>query len=561
MSVVQSILRFFRKYGALPHLSGNLLENPCLEHNFPRSSSAVDIPSAFGNTILYAPGWYDFGAYDNGRIQAPEGLSLYDMSTDAHGVKILQYQDKVKGLCQAVFRAKQLRGRKVRISGRYRINNADGSGVTGISVWLKGDPRKILTSDWQSVNVGGGNPSPRTNVLGLGGAADVGHIIRMTNNTGSDVYGDGEELFNRVFDWWDVGPKGTVGAGEGLIEIGGPSGEEGCEQCDDGGAGFPQPMSVWYLDDAFVDDPTSGTEMRLHSETQVGTGAHSFEAFIDVPDNGSLFAEGDVWLCVFPCDPVTGVGSMGGTAEITLQSISLQVVLDGEGGEDIIEGTLTPSSGLQYGFGGRARRYMMQYPIYVPCNVPMSEIPSIAQGSTPDADSVDYTAVYYSSAIGDGISYIWFDRTAGQTTIQTTAQQHVLPPASVVTRAAFAYDIDINPGIMEMRLRQRLSYTPGNGIDPWDHNMEIVDLSRSIDAVAYTGTDNHQAERAYRNKIGQFWPHWPATAQTIEADGKLASAIPEMTIRLPVGADFKIKGLYMEVFIDPRLHHFMWTRW
>jgi hypothetical protein len=546
MSLGQSIQRFLAKSGlAKQNLSANLMINPSFEHTLPEG--LVTIPTA-ANTFGYASGWFNFGVKSAGEILPPGSYATNPMtSVDDNGVRIRQYQDQLYGLCQQVFRGKSLSGRRIKVSGAYTIEAQDGSSKTGISVWLKskkGNASATLPLDWHREDFGSGAPAVRYNVIELTGKVGVvQHIIRMTNAGVGETYNNHEEIFNRAFDWWDDGPFGiNITAADAFIGLEGPSGDEGV-------LGY-QNVKIWYLDEDFTDAGASG-QVRVHSEVQAGTGTlHYFEEYFDVPSGlggaGELFEDDDVWLVVMPCDPLTGVGSMGGNAEIAIWALSLQIVLEDVEAEDQILPIQLGEAAGPYNPAGLTKRYMLRYPMYRPSIYPLNSVPDIVVDA---ADAADFSGVSIEYTVNSNF----------QTRVVPPAGQRVswckqptLPPGSVVTKARFQ-QVDNVGSIGAAKLMQRLSYTPTNEATGTWRTIDVVNFGTAITGSA------EQTQEAHRNMTGVYWPE-SAAGTVIESDGKFAAADHWFKFDVANPNDQEVLGNFMEVLVDPRWYSGMWKK-
>ena len=357
MSIAQTIVRVLQRAGLMrPVLSPNLLTNPLFEHieTAVGASNVIELPTMFEKTFACAPGWYDFGGITEGEVDDPPNPTVGALPTAfaQSGVKVVQYTGRTKGLCQKVFRGPILQGRRVRISGRYRVIGTVTDGLTGLSSWLKSDKQNYSLYGWGKAawtSQGNTEPPTRYNYVRFENQ-DIQHVIRLTNSSNVN-YEDGEELLVRAFDWWGYGdtdvisstPAADIDSNDGYIAFGGASAEPGVLD--------QQAVRVWYLDSTFDGVPANGTQ-ELYTETQTSTGTYHFETFVDIDAAAGLFEDNEVWVVVMPVNPAD-VGSMTHNAEIVLQHLSMEIVLDSDDVEDQLLGAaLNQANHLPFGHAG-----------------------------------------------------------------------------------------------------------------------------------------------------------------------------------------------------------------
>jgi hypothetical protein len=142
----------------LTKTTGNLVENPFLEHFAREGISGLQVASYHGSVFTYAPGWFAFGSYPATQlVTIPQAQQLKnpfltpdqpgEESRQKSGIEIAHFgtntqpgYDNIGGLVQRLRISKPLLGKKVRVSGCYLVRE-ESILPTGMSVWLKGEVR------------------------------------------------------------------------------------------------------------------------------------------------------------------------------------------------------------------------------------------------------------------------------------------------------------------------------------------------------------------------------------------------------------------------------------
>lgn len=513
--------------------TGDLLVNPFLEHldRITAYVSNVNLTEFF-NTMQIVPGWYDFtpddasastdvtwptvGDNENPWETGTRVGTPVSTSHPSNGARLKQPQNTLRGLCQPIYRASALRGKKVRISGVYSIKE-DPDNLVGISLWLKSDKQSVAvnnTTDW----IAGGRGYDSIDLPGTTGK--VHHIIRMS---GDADYGEGEELFNRAFDSWDPN-----GAGVDRIVLGGPAANQGI------GANGRQAMTVWYLGENF----SAGTGIaELYSEkNQVADDTlRYFEAVVEVPDEANLFEDDDCWFVLFPVAPAD-IGSMTGDAQIDLWAVSLEFIAD-DSAEDRLKSKLlshayTPNP-IGYGLGGLPARWLLRYPIYQFSMYPLRL--TTAQRSVGTG-----TLVFTDPEVEHNVEYTPISSSTG-----VVFAQDPLPPGSCVIGAEARYVTGVTT--VSVYLMQ--------------HNNDILSASepalKIIEDTMTSGSGVNTFD-AFRNRIGLAWPD--TVVGVIEGSAKLSAADVYLYLEGAGVSLVEYQGRYLAALVDPRWGYAEWGR-
>ncbi len=513
------------KASDLPVLVGpNLLINPVFEHIITKrgASGTMALPTAFSDTFQYAPGWYDWGGENCGSLGQPNPASQQYNPFRAgancdSGIEIEQTAQWQKGVVQLVPRGATLRGRRIRVSGCYRIpTGGNPDDLTGISIWLKG---AVVDEAGAGAWVSNTDYSMQEDCM---------HVIRVTTELdaadAANTYDSGEELFFRAFDSW------TFDGVDDSITFGGA------------GVRSQQAIRVFLLNGTFTDDAALG-DVEVYTETQVGDGAtHYFEAFFDVPNEAGLFPEDDVWIIAMPVSP-DSQGDMTGDATIVVWGLSLEVVVQEAEGQ-VLTGLLSPApfgSAMGYGSGGLPLEQLYRYPIYVPTIYPLDVhgAPKIAS---------DYSNVYKHIDVGDRENLLSF---YGSGSVALVAKQHTPPPGAHIISAAWRYALDTNSGsATASELYQVLTFDPADTATKASQQV-VCDWGA-------LGTTGWKECDAVRNRVGMYWPADAADALEDFGAQAAASLWFEQTLTGNGSGHTAVQDGFIYAVEDPRLGRACW---
>jgi hypothetical protein len=249
-----------------------------------------DVTDYMAPHFSYLLGWDRFGVAE---IQVPDATSLaanpFAASSDLKGpwagITVMALRNSVGGLVQKLKGGKRLLGKKVRITGAYKIQDPDLNGspqAAGVSVWLKSNVKTRTAYANGDAAPGGllGSWSPGGNVF-TGTGWSLGDITALQA---------GDHLYLTRSGYYQIasvtnkggavpGPNGSVIVQiEGFFETTGSSGEWVLGLQD---IGSPRP-AMW-MDGRAIFMRNDGTDWPGH--------------IIRVTEPGTAYNQGEEWYC------------------------------------------------------------------------------------------------------------------------------------------------------------------------------------------------------------------------------------------------------------------------
>lgn len=504
-----------------PYVGANLVLNPIFENIGTEHANGLTLHTNFSTTFQYAPGWYNFGADSSGSIGASvvQTLNPFRMKGNKAGLLITQNDGVQYGLCQPILRAAQISGRRVRVTGAYEVKTGPGGGVqAGMSVFLVTkvssaavDPATtptFLVSEkyWRAAGTSG-----NWDAIRLENTTALKHVVRVACS-GSD-YETGEELFNRAFDWWDIG--GTVPDKYTEVFLGSDN-ENAVDAEGLGATGIKQAVDIYFLGSVATPADGTGTSgmLELVKDTSTaGSGLQTFETFVDIPED--MFADDaasglyqDAWLVFMPVHP-DDISSMTQSAEVRVYALSLEPVVEDLAGR-LIFGmqSSSPAAAFGAGIGGFPIRHLLRYPVYVPALYILD-----VHGLVRTDEGATNASGYITRPEGESLDQ--FDLASGCWKVSEgngvfVARQSDLPPGSAVLKASFTI-WDMENMRVEASLYQVLNYdprqyVPGGVSYPLATNMEEVLEWNGGNPYNPPISDQVNTADARRNRIGFHWP-------------------------------------------------------
>lgn len=558
-----------------PYVGVNLVVNPIFEH--VTSGSPFKLHTDFSDTFNYAPGWYNFGYLTQGAVESPDTQGPFHAVGGGAGVLLTQNGLYQHGLAQPVLRAKQLAGRRVRVSGCYEVKTllTDPTTAVGVSLFL------VSYVEKQTVDADGAGTAYWTGLstLTLETTPQFKHLIRMTAK--DNDYDAGEDLFTRAFDWWEPGAGSDASIKLGAINAVGVDGEG-----VGGVAGVSQAcLDLYYLRDVETAEADVGTAGYLalvdERTTDVDTKKY-FEVFVDIPVGMLTVDEvngfyGDAWIVLLPVHPDhTGAGD----AQVRVWALNIEPVVEDLPGRLLFGAQVSsPSVGIGMGIGGMPARHLLRYPIYTPMLYPLSVRglgPMYKRSPAVVGDTIENFVSVQGGTVLSGL-HGWTVDTVNESF--TCVQPCNLPPGSSLVKAGYTVREAVTMGLYAVRISQVLGYDPqkyaialGVSLYPPGSDYQVL---VAFPTVAAGTTWSEEVGFAVRNRIGTTWAQETTTSLpefdgTPDAQGNIddiiAQACAHITFSLSTsdGVDstdyVTLKGGWLLVAVDPRWQHAQWKR-
>jgi len=566
-----------------PYVGANLVLNPIFENIRTEHANGLAFHTNFSTTFQYAPGWYNFGADSSGSVGASvvQTLNPFRMKGSDAGLLLTQNDGVQYGLCQPILRAAQLSGRRVRVTGAYEVRTGPGGGVqAGMSVFLvtkvssvEVDPATVGTPAANEKYWRAAGTSGNWDAIRLENTTSLKHVVRIACS--SSDYETGEELFNRAFDWWDIG--GTVPNRYTEVFFGSDNADavdaEGL-----GATGIKQAVDIYFLRSVATPADGTGTSgmLELVKDTSAaGSGLQTFETFIDIPED--MFADDvanglyqDAWLVFMPVHP-DDISSMTQPAEVRVYALSMEPVVEDLAGR-LIFGMQAPSPAAAFGAGtgGFPVRHLLRYPVYVPALyvLDVHGLVFVDMGDTNSWENLNQ-----------------FDLASGCWKITEDngifiARQADLPPGSAVLKAAFTIwameNMKVEASLYQVLNYDPRQYAPGGVSYPLATNMEEILEWNGGSPYNPAISDQVNTANARRNRVGF---HWPVTSISggdldggsgalgnLEDVSTLGGASLWLRVETTDGENdvspeyVHLKGGWILAAVDPRWPHAQWKR-